>query len=65
MLEADGDLEEALKNMLGEAIEKVRLVVPMNMQVVDVLTQELSANLLDEIEEIKSSGLLRGKSLLW
>jgi hypothetical protein len=65
LLEADGDLEEAEKNMLSEAMEKVGLVVPMRMQMVDVLTQELSVNVVDEIEEIKNSGSLRGKPLLW
>lgn len=65
LLEADGDLEEAEKNMLSEAMEKVGLVVPMKMQMVDVLTQELLVNVVDEIEELKTSDYLRGKPLLW
>ncbi len=65
LLEADGHLEEAEKNMLLEAMEKVGLVVPMKMQLLDVLTQELSAYLVDELEELKTSGLVAGKPLLW
>ncbi len=65
LLEADGHLEEAEKNMLLEAMEKVGLVVPMKMQLLDVLTQELSAYLVDELEELKNSGLVAGKPLLW
>lgn len=65
LLEADGHLEEAEKNMLLEATEKVGLVVPMKMHMLDVLTQELSTNLVDEIEEIQNSGSVAGKPLLW
>lgn len=65
LLEADGNLEEAEKNMLFEAMEQVGLVVPMQMKMIDVLTQELSVNLVDEIEEIKSSNSVEGKPLLW
>jgi hypothetical protein len=65
LLEADGNLEEAEKNMLLEAMEKVGLVVPMKMQMLDVLTQELSDHLVDELEEIKNSGSVAGKPLFW
>ena len=65
LLEADGHLEEAEKNMLLEAMEKVGLVIPMKIQMLDVLTQELSVNLVNEIEEIKSSDSVGGKHLLW
>lgn len=65
LLEADGHLEEAEKNMLLEAMEKVGLVVPMKMQMLDVLTQELSDHLVDELEEIKNSGSVAGKPLFW
>lgn len=65
LIEADGDLDETEKNMLMETMEKVGLVVPMKMHMVDALTQELTANLVDEIEEIKSSSSLQGKHLLW
>lgn len=65
LLEADGHLEEAEKNMLLEAMEQVGLVVPMKMQMLDVLTQELSAHLVDELEEIQNLGSVGGKALLW
>ncbi len=65
LLEADGNLEEAEKNMLLEAMEQVGLVVPMKMQMLDVLTQELSAHLVDELEEIQNLGSVGGKALLW
>ncbi|HEY9614518.1 MAG TPA: hypothetical protein V6C93_34590 [Allocoleopsis sp.] len=65
LLEADGHLEEAEKNMLLEAMEKVGLVVPMKMQMLDVLTQELSVHLVDELEEIQNSSSVAGKTLLW
>lgn len=65
LLEADGNLDEAEKNMLLEAMEQIGLFVPMKMQVIDVLTQELSTNLVQEIQEIQDSGAVRGKPLLW
>jgi len=65
LIEADGSLEESEQNMLLEAMDKVGIVVPMKMQMIDVLTQELTANLAQEIEEIEASGTVEGISLLW
>lgn len=65
LLEADGHLDEAEQNMLFEAMEQVGLIVPMQMNMIDTLTQELSVNLVDELEEIKTSSSVGGKPLLW
>ncbi|HAX79862.1 MAG TPA: hypothetical protein DCY88_29510 [Cyanobacteria bacterium UBA11372] len=65
LINADGFLEESEQNMLMEAMDKVGIVVPMNMQMIDVLTQELTANVVKEIEEIETSGKLEGIPLLW
>ncbi|MGK7873928.1 MAG: hypothetical protein AB4426_11630 [Xenococcaceae cyanobacterium] len=65
LIEADGNLEEAEENMLLEAMEKLGLVVPLKMQMVDALLEELSQNLVDEIREIQSSGSVSGKPLVW
>lgn len=65
LINADGFLEESEQNMLMEAMNKVGIVVPMNMQMIDVLTSELTANLVTEIEEIETSGTLEGIPLLW
>lgn len=65
LINADECLEESEQNMLIEAMDKVGIVVPMNMQMIDVLTKELTANLINEIEEIESSGMLEGMPLLW
>ena len=65
LINADGFLEESEQNMLMEAMDKVGIVVPMNMQMIDVLTEELTANLVTEIEEIETSGTVEGIPLLW
>ncbi|MFB2981177.1 hypothetical protein [Microseira sp. BLCC-F43] len=65
LINADGFLEESEQNMLMEAMDKVGVVVPMNMQMIDVLTAELTANLVKEIEEIETSGTIEGINLLW
>lgn len=65
LINADGFLEESEQNMLMEAMEKVGIVVPMNMKMIDVLTNELTTNLINEIEEIETSGRLEGIPLLW
>ncbi|BAY78777.1 hypothetical protein NIES25_52550 [Nostoc linckia NIES-25] len=65
LINADGFLEESEQNMLMEAMDKVGIVVPMNMQMIDVLTEELTANLVSEIEEIETSGTVEGIPLLW
>lgn len=64
LINADGVLEESEQNMLLEAMDKVGIVVPMKMQMIDVLTQELTENLVREFEEIKTSGTVEGVSLL-
>jgi hypothetical protein len=63
LLNADGYLEESEQNMLMEVMDKVGIVVPMNMKMVDVLTEELTKNLITEFEEIETSGKLEGVSL--
>jgi len=65
LINADGFLEESEQNMLMEAMDKVGIVVPMKMQMIDVLTQELTANVVKEIEEIETSGTVEGIHLLW
>ncbi len=65
LINADGFLEESEQNMLLEAMDKVGIVVPMQMQMIDVLTQELTENLVQEFEEIETSGTVEGVSLLW
>lgn len=65
LINADGFLEESEQNMLMEAMDKVGIVVPMNMQMIDVLTQELTANVVQEIEEIENYGTVEGIPLLW
>lgn len=65
LIDADGFLEESEQNMLIEAMDKVGIVVPMNMKMIDVITNELTANLIDEIEEIETSGMVEGTPLLW
>lgn len=65
LINADGFLEESEQNMLMEAMDKVGIVVPMNMQMIDVLTEELTANLVTEIEEIETSGTVEGIPLFW
>ncbi|GET38955.1 hypothetical protein MiSe_37150 [Microseira wollei NIES-4236] len=65
LINADGFLEESEQNMLMEAMDKVGIVVPMKMQMIDVLTQELTANVVKEIEEIETSGTVEGIPLLW
>ena len=64
-INADGFLDESEQNMLMEAMDKVGIVVPMNMKMIDVLTNELTASLIDEIEEIETSGMVEGTPLLW
>jgi len=65
LINADGFLEEAEQNMLLEAMDKVGIVVPMKMPMIDVLTQELTENLVKEFEEIQTSGTVEGVFLLW
>jgi hypothetical protein len=65
LINADGLLEESEQNMLLEVMDKVGIVVPMQMQMIDVLTQELTENLGKEFEEIEASGTVEGVSLLW
>ena len=65
LINADGFLDESEQNMLMEAMDKVGIVVPMNMKMIDVLTNELTASLIDEIEEIETSGMVEGTPLLW
>lgn len=65
LINADGRLEESEQNMLLEVMDKVGIVVPMKMQMIDVLTQELTENLGKEFEEIETSGTVEGVSLLW
>lgn len=65
LINADGLLEESEQNMLREVMDKVGIVVPMKMQMIDVLTQELTENLGKEFEEIETSGTVEGVSLLW
>lgn len=65
LINADGFLEESEENMLMEAMDKVGIVVPMNMKMIDVLTNELTANLIKEIEEIETKGMVEGVPLLW
>lgn len=65
LINADSSLEESEQNMLMEAMDKVGIVVPMNMKMIDVLTDELTANLINEFEEIEASGMLEATPLLW
>lgn len=65
LINADGCLEESEENMLLEVMDKIGIVVPMKMQMIDVLTEELVANLVKEIEEIETSGTVEGMPLLW
>lgn len=65
LINADGFLEESEQNMLMEAMDKVGIVVPMSMKMIDVLTNELTANLINEIEEIETSGMVEGIPILW
>ncbi|MGF1938893.1 MAG: hypothetical protein RM347_031825 [Nostoc sp. ChiQUE02] len=65
LINADGSLEESEQNMLMELMDKVGIVVPMKMQMIDVITEELTANLAREIEEIEASGTVEGISILW
>ncbi|HEY9704628.1 MAG TPA: hypothetical protein V6C58_19460, partial [Allocoleopsis sp.] len=46
VVNADCLLEESEKNILMEVMDKVGIVVPMQMQMVDVLTEELTNNLV-------------------
>jgi hypothetical protein len=64
LINADGFLEESEQNMLLEAMDKVGIVVPMKIQMIDVLTQELTENLVKELEEIETSGTVEGVPLL-
>lgn len=50
LINADGCLEESEENMLLEVMDKIGIVVPMKMQMIDVLTEELVANLVKEID---------------
>jgi hypothetical protein len=65
LINADGCLEESEENMLLEVMDKIGIVVPMKMQMIDVLTEELVANLVKEIQEIETSGTVEGMPLLW
>jgi len=65
LINADGCLEESEENMLLEVMDKIGIVVPMKMQMIDVLTEELVENLVKEIEEIETSGTVEGMPLLW
>jgi hypothetical protein len=65
LINADGDLGEAEKNMLLEAMDRVGLVVPLKTHMTDTLCEALSENLVDELEEIQSSGSVEGRSLVW
>jgi hypothetical protein len=65
LINADGSLEESEQNMLMEVMDKVGIVVPMKMQMIDVITEELTPNLAREIEEIEASGTVEGMSILW
>jgi hypothetical protein len=65
LLNADGSIEESEQNMLMEAMDKVGIVVPMQMQMVDVLTEQLTQNIVTELEEIETSGTVDGRPLLW
>ncbi len=65
LIKADSFLAESEKNMLMEAIDTVGIVVPMNMEMIDVLTEELTQNLVTEFEEIDKTQMLKGLSLLW
>ncbi len=65
LINADGFLDESEQNMLMEAMDKVGIVVPMKMQMIDVLTKELTANLIREVEEIENYGMVEGTPLLW
>ena len=65
LMNADGELDEAEENMLLEAMENVGLVVPSNLSGAEVLLEELSEKLIDELEEFKDSGTIQGEKLLW
>lgn len=65
LINADGVLEESEQHMLMELMDKVGIVVPMKMQMMDVLTQELTEHLGKDFEEIETSGTLEGVSLFW
>ncbi|MDZ4787256.1 MAG: hypothetical protein SGJ02_14385 [bacterium] len=65
LINADGFLEESEKNMLLEVIDKIGIFIPMDMQFIDVLTEELTAKVVSEIKEIETLGTLEGIPLLW
>jgi len=65
LINADGCLKESEENMLMEVMDKVGIVVPMKMRMIDVLTEELTENLFKEISEIETSGTIEGIPLLW
>jgi hypothetical protein len=65
LIEADGILEEAEKNMLGEVMDQVGLVVPLSLEMKDEVIEQLSHNLFEEIAEVKSSGSVQGIPLIW
>ena len=48
LIGADGELGDAEKNMLSEAMDKVGLVVPMKMETTDLLLEEWSENLVED-----------------
>lgn len=65
ILEADGELGEAESNMLLEAMESIGLVVPSDLAGAELILDDLSSNLTNEIAEIRSNGTLQDSPLVW
>ena len=65
ILAADGKIGDAEENMLLEAMDKIGLVVPNSMKGAELLLEDLSSNLADEVSEIKTTGSLQESSLVW
>lgn len=65
ILEADGELGEAESNMLFEAMESIGLVVPNDLMGAELILEDLSSNLANEIAEVEGDGTLQSSPLVW
>lgn len=65
LMKADNQLDEAEQNLLLEAMEKIGLMVPGNLEGAEILLERLSQNLVHELEELKNLGTIKGEKMLW